>query len=369
MKTGTSKSFLVRAAMLLLGVLTMTTAMADRQPPVYNIEVCKGGIGEVYIRGWAYDPNQRDQEIQLYITIETALENDPDYDWISTEDYPEAIIRVYREDVNSAHNLTTGNHGFQIRFPLEPSYFGVDVANTFYVKIYARTFEYNPSNPNHDDYQFQLNDQYTAVTVVNKSGDGTAESPCLVCDATHWDTMADVLADEDLASLYDGGYYQMYEEYNQWTEGYNITTPVTKMWGTSNTPFTGHFDGNGQTVNVNISSADPFVAPFASVNGASIHDLSVTGTVNGSMYVGGIVGRAAGTLSLQNCVCSTNISGSPYYAAGLVGWCEDLTMKLQNCLFKGSFSLGSGGYCHHIALKNARNSCEINGNSCENKSP
>ena len=56
MKTGTSKSFLVRAAMLLLGVLTMTTAMADRQPPVYNIEVCKGGIGEVYIRGWAYDP-------------------------------------------------------------------------------------------------------------------------------------------------------------------------------------------------------------------------------------------------------------------------------------------------------------------------
>ena len=350
---------MIRVAMTLLAVLTTTTAMADRQSPVYNIEVCKGGIGEVYVRGWVYDPNQRDQEIDLYITIATALdENDPGYDWFSTEDYPESITRKSRQVVNNVHNLTTGNHGFEARIPIEPlsNTFGEDVAKTFYVKIYARTYEYNPNNPNHDNYQYQLNGQYTAVNVVINSGYGTAADPFLIANATHWDAMADVLADADVASFYNSCHYKLDDNYNHYPEGYVSTTPVTKMWGSGYLdqhpcPFAGNFDGNGKRLYVNISNeglTDDFMAaPFAYAQGASIHDLTVSGTVRGVpaaggivgiAHAGGIVGIAKGTLSMDRCVFDGTISNFYESAGGLICVCDVLTLQIQNCLFKGSFS-------------------------------
>ncbi|MCR5158959.1 MAG: fibronectin type III domain-containing protein [Prevotella sp.] len=124
------------------------------------------------------------------------------------------------------------------------------------------------------------------------------------------------------------------------------------MFGTATHPFTGHFEGNGQTLNVALNGT-MHVSPFAYTNGATIQDLTVAGTINATQYAGGIVGHAAGTLSVERCVCSATISSFQNYAGGLLGWCDDLTLNFQNCLFKGSFSPGSGGKYHPIALKNA----------------
>ena len=56
---------------------------------------------------------------------------------------------------------------------------------------------------------------------------------------------------------------------------------------------------------------------------------------------------------MDRCIFDGTISGFKNFAGGLVGWCEDLTLHIHNCLFKGSFSPGSGGKYHPVTLKNA----------------
>lgn len=67
--------------------------------------------------------------------------------------------------------------------------------------------------------------------------------------------------------------------------------------GTVATPFTGTFDGNGKTVSdYTMSLADAeYVGFFGYAGaGAEIKDLTLSGSITGKKFVGGIVGYAAG---------------------------------------------------------------------------
>ena len=66
--------------------------------------------------------------------------------------------------------------------------------------------------------------------------------------------------------------------------------------GTEAYPFAGTFDGNGHTLTVNISdtywfdeTTNPGAAPFRFIEGATIRDLTVTGTVSGPGHTAGLV--------------------------------------------------------------------------------
>jgi hypothetical protein len=86
-------------------------------------------------------------------------------------------------------------------------------------------------------------------------------------------------------------------------------------------PFTGDFDGNGHTITVNITNsltistgdlAGTYAGLFAGIGaGGSVHNLTVTGTVNISgavVYAGGVVGGMLPTASISNVTSSVAVS-------------------------------------------------------------
>ncbi|MBO4800600.1 MAG: fibronectin type III domain-containing protein [Bacteroidaceae bacterium] len=327
------------ATALLLAVFSATTMPIWAEVKSY-IDVCKGGLGEVCISGWVYDTDRKSYEtsdsygISVRAVVSTSSSND-DLSESNKMEYLE------RSDVNSTYGLT-GKHGFKTKVFAYPHWFGLNSEMTVNVKIYATIGKGYYANPN------VVCLKNVDIPVRINYGYGTEEFPYIISSAADWDLMAD----PDLAPFYADSYIRMANMTDDYYN-YDNSTAATKPFGTSTTPFAGHFDGRGQTLNVNLSGST-HVAPFAFTNGATIKNLTVGGTVNSSQYAGGIVGHGgSSTLTLQNCICAATISGFTKYAAGILGWCDDLTLNIKNCLFKGSFSPGSGGKYHPIALKYA----------------
>ena len=88
----------------------------------------------------------------------------------------------------------------------------------------------------------------------------------------------------------------------------------------NNHAFYGVFDGGGHTLNITISGGSWYMAPFPVISGATIKNLTVTGSVtNTSDYTGGLVGQAMGNNNLiENCVVNTDVTGD-MRIGGVVG--------------------------------------------------
>lgn len=71
-----------------------------------------------------------------------------------------------------------------------------------------------------------------------------------------------------------------------------FSTPI----GTNTAVFSGFFDGNNKTLSgININKAGDYVGLFGYTSGATIQNLTISGSVKGSKYVGGVVGYALNT--------------------------------------------------------------------------
>jgi len=96
--------------------------------------------------------------------------------------------------------------------------------------------------------------------------------------------------------------------------------------GDDATPFTGSFHGNGHTIRnlvcTNNPSANSCRGLFGCISNATIKCVSVSGTVAGKQYVGGLVGRARGGTVISNCVATVEVTATGSYAGGLVGSCD-----------------------------------------------
>jgi Leucine-rich repeat (LRR) protein len=212
-----------------------------------------------------------------------------------------------------------------------------------------------------------MSGDFRNITVIRAplAGSGTASDPFVIENAQDWAIFAGNVSDGIDADKY----YKLSDIYN------NADSPITDIVGVDGYPFRGHFDGNNKTLSVNINGQ----APFCCIEGATIENLNVTGSVNYSNYhaaglvgtiggtenyilnchvatnvdcpgyAGGIVGHGgSSTLTMNGCVYSGQISGFDVCAGGLMGWSDSMTLHMNNCLFKGSFN-GSGSY-HPVAL-------------------
>ena len=230
------------------------------------------------------------------------------------------------------------------------------------------------------------------------SGSGTQDSPYLIEDAADWATFTN--ADNAATYWTSGIYVKMAADIPTAADVANGTTAVSTMTGTSEKPFCGNFDGSGHTLTVSYSGSLYYTAPFYKINGATIHHLTlagtvssdrdynaglvgfasgdanttntisdciVTATVGGYTYMGGFVGYVDNdiTLMLENCVFSGTLN-IPYrrYGAGMVAYCNNrgYTLNISNCLFKGN--LGSSGTFHPIAMKNYYAAMTVNASNC-----
>ena len=113
------------------------------------------------------------------------------------------------------------------------------------------------------------------------------------------------------------GWFCFVTNYNLAPEGFGGKTvklaaivSSSEMAGTFGHPFKGTFDGQNYTLTFNRTAAEDFCAPFHYINGATISNLHVEGTITGGTYenLGGLVGHSEGNITINNCHVSTEIS-------------------------------------------------------------
>ncbi len=144
----------------------------------------------------------------------------------------------------------------------------------------------------------------------------------------------------------------------------------TPIGTSSSNPYRGTFDGNGHTISglyINSTADDQGLFGYVSSSG-KVQNLSVSGSVSGNNYVGGVVGDNRG--SVENCYNTGTVSGpdsgTSNYVGGVVGYNSG---SVENCYNTGSVtSSGSpvGGVVgFNISIgnvKNCHNIGEVSGN-------
>ena len=114
--------------------------------------------------------------------------------------------------------------------------------------------------------------------------------------------------------------------------------------------FRGTFDGQGHTLTVAyVEPGENECAPFNKINGATIRNLKVTGTIQLTGYgyhPAGIASASWGTSTIEHCWSDITIGGNGgdwREAGAIVGCHKSGTLTITDCLFTGSIA-GSGGW-------------------------
>ena len=156
-----------------------------------------------------------------------------------------------------------------------------------------------------------------------------------------------------------------------------VGTGDIELVGSSSTPFTGHFDGNGLTIKVNTSGpilGEAALGLFGTIkteSGYAIKNLNVTGRVDGNDWgkssVGGIAVRLYNA-SIENCSFTGEVTAKsgydvPSYVGGIVA--EIYSGTITNCTVKSAtikalpYYVGDGkGYPGGIAAMMAGGTIE-----------
>ncbi len=186
---------------------------------------------------------------------------------------------------------------------------------------------------------------------LKPAADGTAGNPYKIATANDL---------REFAKLVNAGKTDAWAEL---TDDIDLSGICSEESDTSWTPignedhlYTGTFDGNGHTISglyINSSTADD-QGLFGYVSGSGkIENLSVSGSVSGNNYVGGVVGLNRG--SVEDCDFTGSVSGS-YYVGGVVG---ENSGSVINCTNTDSVK-GSGIYVGGVVGNNSFNATVTN---------
>ena len=112
--------------------------------------------------------------------------------------------------------------------------------------------------------------------------------------------------------------------------------------------YRGTFNGNGHTLTLNFNTTEGYAAPFYNLEGATIENLHVAGTINTSVkFAAGIAGGCLGTNTIRVCRVSATINSSVDGDATNGGFVAivgtNATLNITDCLFDGKFT---GDKCH-----------------------
>ena len=120
-------------------------------------------------------------------------------------------------------------------------------------------------------------------------------------------------------------------------------TPI----GNVSAPFTGTLYGNGYSIRnlfcTNSLSGADYRGLFGCASNATIESVSVSGTVAGKQYVGGLVGCITGGTVISNCIATVEVAATNSYVGGLIGACAggSAINRIVDCRADG-FVSGSG---------------------------
>ena len=187
------------------------------------------------------------------------------------------------------------------------------------------------SGANSKGYYGSLSTTFSVVSGL--SGSGTSDSPYLISTVTDWNTFATKVN----SGLDADKYYQLSDTWN------NTSDAVTTTVGTSSHPFQGHFLGNGKTLNVNITDGGEAAALFRYISGATIKNMTVSGSVGGGIHCAALVGYAADNTTnlIEGITVSAAVTTSGTHCGGIMGHGKKSATTIKDCIFSGSISGGT----------------------------
>ena len=165
-----------------------------------------------------------------------------------------------------------------------------------------------------------------------EGGDGTKEHPYEIKTIDQLKTFRDIVNDANGQVKDSDAHAKLMNDID--LEG-SATNQWTPIGNSEENAYTGTFNGNGNTISgltINDSNADD-QGLFGYVGtGGTVKDLTVSGSVSGRMFVGGIAGRNGG--NVINCAFSGSVSGnSP--VGGVVG-SNSFSATVTNCYNTGT---------------------------------
>ncbi|MDD3040804.1 MAG: hypothetical protein PHO71_23480, partial [Bacteroides sp.] len=133
----------------------------------------------------------------------------------------------------------------------------------------------------------------------------------------------------------------------------NISSLNSISIGTSSYYFQGNYNGNSYTLSgLSISNTTSYQALFGYTSGATISNLTISGTVGGSGNGrAGFVGCVKGNTTIENCTNNVNVSGNSY-VGGFVGDVWGGTATISGCINNGSITGagdGTGGIIGYVS--------------------
>ena len=170
-----------------------------------------------------------------------------------------------------------------------------------------------------------------ATTSWAWSGTGTSSDPYQISSVTDWESLATSVKE---GNAHAGEYFVLTTDISL----------VTTMVGQGTYPFSGTFDGGGNTLYFNYIMSYDYVAPFRYVKDATIKNLKVAGTINTSAkFAAGLVGLASGegTTTIENCRISiwilSTVEGDGTHG-GIVAHNRQKALNITGCVFDGRLS-------------------------------
>ncbi len=177
---------------------------------------------------------------------------------------------------------------------------------------------------------------------------------------------------------------------NRWGEDFTLTADIDLTGkaqlpiGNYAKPYSGHFDGNGFTVTVQVIGTE-CAGLFAVTEGALIENLTVAGEVRnaaaatnaetkfGGNYcaTGGVVGIAMTGTSVINCVNKAKVIG-PCNLGGVVGIAHNYgvaPVEITDCVNEGELSCTYGNHGGVLGRIQVQTECHpaVSVNGCENR--
>ena len=259
-----------------------------------------------------------------------------------------SITMLNTTNTYSVSGLTFAQGGFLLGSDI---YVGLNEYINFNLSI-PTGYDYTSIWPDHgtlsksgDWYTYQYTSTTSSSATINAAllaiteplGSGTEAAPYLISSTSDWNQIA---IRTQRGQDYSGKYFAL-------TNDITVTYP----WGKGTAFFNGHlngtYDGTNHTLTVNITNGSDETAPLCNINGATLLNLTVTGTVSGGNYAAGLVGGIAGSGNLiENCHVSTSVSclgqgNGIYSCGGIVGHAGDSELTVRGCLFDGQLTNGS----------------------------